>query len=372
MNISMSKNDFKDKINVCFSSDNNYALYLGVAIKSLAINSSPDLKYNIFVLTEDLTKGNVDKIKSTLTGHDNISLKVINVANYLSDEIKKRMYLNLYLTLPTYYRILLPEIFEKYDKMLYLDSDIIILGDVADLYNIDMSNSALGAANDTGIYKLLYEAQNRKDDAFNNYLTNILKLTKPYEYFQAGVLLMNLEKLRKVDFFEKFMQVLAEVKKPRFHDQDIMNAVCQRYNMTRYVIPISWNLEWHIKFSPNIANELPMQFIKEYEEGYKNLKIVHYTIIRKPWDEPDRELASYFWHYARQTSFYEELLWRLQIVTASRVVSLPKELRKIKIKYLSYCILSKLTFGKIRNKFKKKQNRSRDKIRKAKEFLKTQ
>jgi len=366
----MIKDDFKDKINVCFSSDNNYALYLGVAIKSLAVNSSPDLKYNIFILTEGLIKCNIDKIKLTLIDHNNISLKIVNVANYLPDEIKKQMYIRSRFTLPVYYRVLLPEIFKECDKIIYLDGDIVILADVADLYNIDMGNSPLGAANDTGISRGLYKERNNKDAFLDDYLTNTLRLTRPYEYFQSGVLLMNLEKLRKVGFFKKFMHVLAEVKKPRLPDQDIMNAVCQRYNMTRYVIPINWNLEWHIRFLPNISNDLPPQFFKEYEEGYENPKIIHYASGIRPWNEPDRELASYFWHYARQTSFYEELLWKLQIVTTSRVVLLPKKLQKTKIKYLGYCILSKLTFGKIRNKFKNKQNSSKNKIRKAEQFLK--
>ena len=366
----MSKNDFKDKINVCFSSDNNYALYLGVAIKSLAINSSPDLKYNIFVLTEDLTKGNVDKIKSTLASHNNISLKVINVDNYLSDEIKKYMYIKSHFTLPAYYRILLPEIFEECERALYLDSDIVILADVADLYNADMGDSCLGAANDPGIYRLFYKNRNSKDNIWGYYLTNILKLTNPYEYFQSGVLLMDLEKLRKIGFFEKFMQVLTEVEKPRLLDQDIMNAVCQRYNITRHIIPVTWNLQWHINSLPDLVDSLPMQFFNEYIEGHKNPKIVHYSSEVRPWNKPDRELASHFWYYARQTSFYEELIWKLQITTTSKFISLPKELKKIKIKYLSYCILSKLTFGKIRNRFKTKKNSSREKIKAAKQFFK--
>ena len=76
--------------------------------------------------------------------------------------------------------------------------------------------------------------------------------------------------------------------------------------------------------------------------------------------------------YSKEHVVFLKKAIEFNLATKLKIISAPKELEKTKIKYLSYCILSKLTFGKTRNKFKSKQNSSRDKIRKAKEFLKTQ
>ena len=122
-------------------------------------------------------------------------------------------------------------------------------------------------------------------------------------------------------------------------------------------------------YGPNIGAVVLSNDIKESVWG------VFYALTL-PWGDTFKnkefvDIVSFLERfYSKEQVVFLKKAIELYLVTRLKIISTPKELKKTKIKYLSYCILSKLTFGKIRNKFKKKQNRSRDKIRKAKEFLK--
>ena len=76
---------------------------------------------------------------------DNIKIEFVDL-NYYIDRIKDKLYTRDYYSKSTYFRLFLPNLYPNYDKILYLDSDIVILDDVAKLYNINIKNCLLGAA----------------------------------------------------------------------------------------------------------------------------------------------------------------------------------------------------------------------------------
>ena len=106
-----------------------------------------------------------------------------------------------------------------------------------------------------------------------------------------------------------------------YMDQDILNHVYQK--KIKYLNQ-SWNcvMDWR---EPNasrmaILKEAPFALYNEYLEARKNPKIVHYAGYQKPWNVPACDFAEYFWKYARQTMFYEEILARLSECRARKAI----------------------------------------------------
>lgn len=81
------------------------------------------------------------------------------------------------------------KILTAYDKVLYVDSDLVLTEDIAGLYQTDIGDKALGAVPDTEVIRMYFT-----DIVIKNYLDKTLELENPYRYFNSGVLIMNLEK----------------------------------------------------------------------------------------------------------------------------------------------------------------------------------
>lgn len=160
-----------------------------------------------------------------------------------------------------YYRILIPWLLpENVDRALWLDSDIIICGDISSFYHLDLNGYCIAACED-GRY--LKRADRGKDNAR-------LGLDTDHRYFNSGVLLMNLDLIRK-RYRQEDVCVLSEELKDRLElpDQDILNYCYQ--NSVKYADSRLFNCEAHR--IPLLTNE-----------EKSNIRILHYYGTDKPWD----------------------------------------------------------------------------------------
>lgn len=142
-----------------------------------------------------------------------------------------------------------------------------------------------------------------------------------------------------------------------YMDQDILNHVYQK--KIKYLNQ-SWNcvMDWR---EPNasrmaILKDAPFALYNEYLEARKNPKIVHYAGYQKPWNVPACDFAEYFWKYARQTVFYEEILKRFVLATTQNTVSNIERNLKSR-KYLLKWIIGEGRFGKFVRKIWRKLRR---------------
>ena len=138
--------------------------------------------------------------------------------NYYLEKVKDKLYTRDYYTNTTYFRLFLPELYPQYDKILYLDSDITIVGDISELYNTDMGTNLVAAAPDDII---------QYNKVFQDYAELVVGVESYTKYFNAGVLLMNLDQLRKFKFQEKFIYLLTTVRFSVAQDQDYLNRLCK-------------------------------------------------------------------------------------------------------------------------------------------------
>lgn len=293
-----------NNIPVIFSSDDNYSKYLVVVINSLIESTVEDYNYDIYVLNDGISNANLETISSLNKNKKNISIKFIDVNDYIPNSIKEIFYINEHFSIATYFRFFIEFIFENFEKVLYLDTDIIIQDDVSKLYNIDIGDKPIGACRD---YEIMSHSKENKD--LKKYINDTLQIDDVSKYFQAGILIMNINKFKECSIYEKLIEKLKEIKEPKFVDQDILNSVL--YGQVVY-LPLKWNFVWFIEqYHKNLINLISEEFYNEFIEAKKSISIIHYAGKVKPWNNIDFDLSNNFWLYARKTPVYENLLLNL-------------------------------------------------------------
>ena len=296
----------KNNIPVVFSVDNNYLKYLKVTLISMMENSNPCNNYDVIILHDCVEDGSQKEFIRSFKCFGNLSVRFLDLRRYITLLDRESFYIEIHVSISTYFRFFIPDILKEYSKVLYLDSDIIILGDVAELYNNDVNGYLLGAVQDIreGIaskYNMIVSNRNWRD-----YVVDILGCHDWRKYFQAGVLLFNLDEMREEKISKQLLQRLKEVKSPILSDQDILNSVC--YNRVKY-LPVEWNIEWQILFEfPDFKDLLPVKQYELFSRALSSPKIVHYASSIKPWLHPELTNAHYWWRYARKSPEYEILL----------------------------------------------------------------
>ncbi len=297
---------YQDSINICCASDNNYAFCLHVLIASIKVNANEAHRYDICILDQGISASNQSKIASLATQH--FSIRFIDISGFLDGIDQSIFHLNAHFTLATYLRFFIPEIFSDYKRVLYLDCDMVVHHDITELFHQNMHDKALAAVVDVEMQRCLY-IDNYSGAGFRSYLTEGLQMKHPESYFQAGMLLLDVAKLKAMDFTNLCLQRLREVKTPRYVDQCILNSV---FDGDIHYLDLCANVMWHIPhYVANYDAQLPIGTYLAYKHSLHHPKIIHYSGGVKPWTSPEVNLASIWWHYARTSSIYEESLSKI-------------------------------------------------------------
>lgn len=270
----MKKNSKKNLIPIFFAVDDNYAPYLAVALRSLIDNSSKNNFYDINILVEAISERHEKNILAMQ--EENVKISFCNVKEKVRS-LCSRLHLRDYYTRATYYRFFIPELFPEFDKGLYLDCDIAITRDVADMYNTPIGKNLVGAMSEEVMTDI---------DVFGRYSETVLGVDR-FRYFNAGILVMNLYEMRKMHIEEVFASLLTIRTYSVAQDQDYLNVICRA--RVRYL-----NVLW---------NKTPMP----YSDPSRIPFIAHYKINFKPWKYDDIVYGDLFWKYAEKTPYFDEL-----------------------------------------------------------------
>ena len=265
------------EIPIFFAVDDRYIPFLAVSLKSLIENASKEYNYAIKVLASNVGDRNKRKISKYET--ENVKIEFVDLQYYM-EKVQDKLYTRDYFTQTTYFRLFIPELYPQYNKALYIDSDTTVLGDISELYNIDLENNLVGAVADDSV---------EHNDAFKEYVERVIGMATYKNYFNAGVLLLNLDEMRKFDFQAKFLYLLETVKFSVAQDQDYLNRLCK--GRTKLISEV-WN-----------KMPIPSEAIKA-----EDIKLIHYNHMFKPWHFDDVLYQEYFWKYAKMTEYYDEIL----------------------------------------------------------------
>lgn len=266
-------------IPIFFTIDNSYAPYLNIALKSIIENASKEYDYKIIVLHEELDDFHKERISSLANNNFTIEFKEMGEElENITDRAENRLRCD-YFTLTIYYRLFIADMFPEYDKGIYIDSDIVVLGDISELYNKDLGNNLIGACPDHSVVDIPQLAK---------YMEKAIGISR-YKYINSGVLLMNLKKLREIKFSKQFLTLLN-----KYHfdciapDQDYINAMCYG----------------EILYLEECWDAMPQEGKKPLE----NPKLIHYNLFEKPWHYDNVSYEEYFWKYAKESVYYKDVL----------------------------------------------------------------
>lgn len=284
--LNANKNTQKNRIVVpiVLAANEFYFSYATAAIVSIISNGTKDHYYDFYILYSNICEEKL-QMAQTIKG-DNFGVKCVNVIKYLPQG--DVFYVNQHISKETYYRFFIPDIFPDFKKVIYIDCDVIALGDLAELYNLDIGNNVLAAVN------------NSMQIYVNDYVQKSLNLD-PTKYINAGVLIINTDKFKEKKIREACFELLITNKNLKFLDQDAINIVCKNQI---YFLPLEWNFQWHHYLEKHkilYDNEL-------YYKVAQAPKIIHFTTKMKAWNSPRNKYTDFFWQYAAKAPFFNEII----------------------------------------------------------------
>lgn len=311
----------QESVKVVLAANKKYVPVLYTCVQSVMEHRTAGRCYCVYILHTDIP-GKVREVFQKHLADTGAAIQFINVKNRVSGYVLKA---KQHISAETFYRFLILDLFKEVPKAVYLDCDLIVRRDIAKLYDTPMEQYCIAAARDPDF---IGQCGRRQSD-MAAYCKKVLGISNPSAYFQAGVLVLHIEKLRRTVSVPELME-MAGTGIYRFSDQDILNLVCK--GKVKY-LDMRWNVLsdcGHIRWQEAVRHA-PYAVREEYVRARKEPYIIHYAGFLKPWMKPDEDFGYEFWKAARKTVFYEQLLAGMQ-----------KKPSKEMLKYKMKRILSKV------------------------------
>lgn len=272
---------------IAMAADNNYTYPTIVSITSLMTNSKSTTHYDVNIMVPgDFAEENKQKLLSLQEKFENrCKINLIDMQDRYKNANDKG-----HITTPTYYRLSLSSLLPDLNKAIWIDGDTLIFEDLAKMLNMDMENFYYKGFLDYNVDGL--EEFCIEDD----------------HYICAGVLLVNLEKLRQDDMEPKFEKFIAENNdRLRQHDQTVINAMCYK-NIG--VLPAKYGIFnfSDVERAKEYARTLKAKnryTEKEMQMAFEHPAILHY--VNKPWGENEVNRKNLWWEYAAKTDYFDEI-----------------------------------------------------------------
>ena len=272
---SLSQHGKRAEIPIFFACDEGFVKYTMVSMKSIMENADRSRKYHIYILHMEITEATQAKVLAM--ADEEFAIDFVDVTDKMKS-IADKLPIRDYYSNTTYFRLFIPDMFPQYRKALYIDSDTIVVGNIAELYDHKLGKLYAGVCPDRVV---------AQTDILGDYVEKVLGV-KRTRYFNAGVMLMNCSQFRENHLLDEFLEMLHVYLFVVAQDQDYLNLICK--NQVLYMEP-KWNAQ--------VFGELACP---EEEVG-----LFHFNMAAKPWHYEDCRLAEYFWKYAKMTVDYDAI-----------------------------------------------------------------
>lgn len=273
----------KKVIPIFYACDDNFVKYTIVSLYSIIKNASKDRLYKVYILHTGITEGMMEKVYELK--NENFDVEFTDVSDYLYS-ISDKLPIRDYYSKTTYYRMFIAEMFPELDKAIYIDSDTVVQGDISRLYDKNIKDAYVAAAHEQAMVQV---------DEYGTYVEKVIGVSR-YNFFNAGVLLINCEQFRLHFVLDKFIEYLHVYNFVVTQDEDYLNLICKDHV---YWLDGRWNTE--------IFGDIPYPISEAH--------VLHYIMTSKPWHYEDCRHGDIFWSYAKETSVYEEILEVLNAYT---------------------------------------------------------
>lgn len=296
---------FKDKKSnaIVFSFNDEYCKYFAVTLQSIISNSSKNDNYDIIIFSSYISENNKKLLYKMLP--KNFNLRFFDVLSYIQTYFNTlELKIIKYWSIDVYFRLFIPLLMNSFERVLYLDSDIIVDCNLNELFNIDFDGKEILAVKDTYTQMVNFPENYERLD----YIKNEMKMSNEKNYFNSGMIMFNTSLINTSEFRQKLIKSF-EINNLHSPDQDILNMI---FENKVHFLELKWNLLMgHFIYNSNFMQLVKQKDKQEYQNALDNPKIIHFTSPRKPWNY---QLALHFekyWEYARITPFYEEILYTM-------------------------------------------------------------
>ncbi|MBQ8399305.1 MAG: 1-acyl-sn-glycerol-3-phosphate acyltransferase, partial [Clostridia bacterium] len=270
-------------IPIFYACDGAFVKYTVVSMYSMIQNASKDTSYRIHILHTDIS----EEMKAVALSLANEQFEVVfnDVTDYLN-AISKKLPIRDYYSKTTYYRFFIAEMFPEYKKAIYVDSDTVFQGDVAQLFNHELGDNYVGACHEQAMVQV---------DEYGTYAEKVVGISR-HNFFNAGMMLINCTLFREKKVLDQFLKYLKVYDFVVTQDEDYLNLICKDHVL---FLDQRWNTE--------IFGEIPYPI----EEA----NLLHYIMTSKPWHYDHCRHADVFWNYAEKTAVYDAIKAELEAYT---------------------------------------------------------
>ena len=263
------------KINIAYAPDDKYVNQTVVSMQSV-LEHNNDVEF--IIMYSELTENSIEKLKKA---GGKLRLLKMNEADFCG------LVLSHWVTVQAWFRIKLPDMCPDLDKILYLDCDTIVRGNLDKLFSLNLDGKFFAGVKDVW--------------GVNKYVKR-LGMKSPV-YVNSGMLLFNCDFCRKEKFFDKVIDFAKNNEKIiEFCDQDSINKVADEKKLVlhpKYNYMDTW---WRGGYYEFVGKEE-----EEYLEARENPIIVHLTGLKPAFKGCGNKFRDEWWEYAKHTSIYEEL-----------------------------------------------------------------
>jgi lipopolysaccharide biosynthesis glycosyltransferase len=309
-------------IPVFLASDNNYAPYVATTMASVCYNTKSFI--NFYVLDGGIRDFDKKQIESLKDKFKNFSIEFIkvNVNEFFGKNDTKR-----HITRTAFARLLIPDLKLNINKCIYLDVDVVVLGDIRELYKQELHDE-----NDTGIKYAIGAVYESIDEIKKDWSSKEERVLKSYnKHFNSGVLLIDCKKWREDNILNKILEINDKCYKTLiFEDQELLNLYFKNdYKM------LDNKFNYFYNTSSNNDKKL-------------NIVVRHFADSDKPWnydsiiiDNKKLLIENFgdFWIFAKMTPFYERIKANFEFKNRNEYKSKNKIIR---IELLSFIPLLKI------------------------------
>lgn len=250
-------------VNLVYMTDAKYLPYMMVSLNSAIKNKSAESKYHIHVIGKDLDEEDISSLKTMET--QNVSIDVYRSREYDLDYKHLGRFESFKVSLQ---KIFIADYLPYLNKVLYLDADTLVQEDLSEIYDINISDKYAAAVRDGLMYQ------------FPEHIKEI-NLTDRDFYFNSGVMLLNLDKIRRDDIIQRAV-IYFNTHNEVFGDQDVLNMV-----FGKEVESLSYKYNCNSVFFEEKDADFLSNFFKESvpqtpREVYDQAVILHFA-GHKPW-----------------------------------------------------------------------------------------
>lgn len=277
-----------NNLNIIYSSDDNYYIYMGVSILSVLENNRNFNSINIYIVDNNINDVNKLELKKLVESYQR------NIIFIDFEKYKKYLKLNMpwEISISAYARLFVASMLaNNIDKVLYFDCDTLIVSNLNELWNQDINDFYVAGVCDT------VSSNTKKAIGLNN-----VDL-----YINSGMILINLKKWREDNLEEKLLTFIEKYKgNVIHHDQGVINGAIKN----KMILPLKYNLmtQYLMMSRDDIIKfykvEDPFYSQEEIDEAINNPVYIHYTpgFTTRPWVKGCKHpYVDLYWKYLKLT-----------------------------------------------------------------------